>query len=72
MSMPQPQQQQQPLMTRKKVTIKDPKTLRDVTNDILQPGSQSDTSSVPSQSPATTSMVSWLPNCTLDNKFTWY
>ena len=54
-------------MPRKKVTIKDSKTMRDVTNDILLLGSQSDTSSVPSQSPATTSMVSWLPDYTLDN-----
>ena len=54
-----PMQQQQQLTQRKKVIIKDPKTMRDVTNDILQPGSQADTGSAPSQSPSTSTIVSF-------------
>ena len=56
--MSMPQQQPQQAQSRTKVVIKDPKTMRDVTNDILQkPGSQSETSSVSSQSPSTSSVV---------------
>ena len=50
----------QQLSTQRKLKILDPETMRDVTNDILQPDSQSDPNSVPWQSSSTSSIVSWL------------